>query len=158
MCIGKVGWGVFQRWKYGQDIPLSHLGIFPIFHSPLKICPNEQSFAPCKVVWKRMASDLEAVVLSKIKTPIGEKDVIPTDTTSLIPLWKTPQPTLPIHILIYIKLIPSSVHSSFRSYAPLLSFFVNPYISTFISSCLSLFRHMVTRRLGWRPSLILAIL
>jgi hypothetical protein len=32
-----------------------------------------------------MASDLEAVVLSKVKTPIGEKDVIPTDTTSLIP-------------------------------------------------------------------------
>jgi hypothetical protein len=32
-----------------------------------------------------MASDLEAVVLSKINTPVGEKDVIPTDTTSLIP-------------------------------------------------------------------------
>jgi hypothetical protein len=26
-----------------------------------------------------------AVVLSKVETPIGEKDVIPTDTTSLIP-------------------------------------------------------------------------
>jgi len=46
---------------------------------------GEYTFAPYKVVWKRMASDLEAVVLSKIKTPIGEKDVIPTDTTSLIP-------------------------------------------------------------------------
>jgi hypothetical protein len=33
---------------------------------------------------KRMANDLEAVVLSKARTPIGEKDVIPTDTTSLI--------------------------------------------------------------------------
>jgi hypothetical protein len=46
---------------------------------------GEQSFAPYKVVWKRMANDLEAVVLLKVKTPIGEKDVIPTDTTSLIP-------------------------------------------------------------------------
>ena len=46
---------------------------------------GEQSFAPYKVVWKRMANDLEAVVLSKVETPIGEKDVIPTDTTSLIP-------------------------------------------------------------------------
>ena len=26
-----------------------------------------------------------AVVLSKVETPIGEKDVIPTDTSSLIP-------------------------------------------------------------------------
>jgi hypothetical protein len=53
------------------------------FHTMFNI--GEQSFAPYKVVWKRMASDLEAVVLSKVKTPIGEKDVIPTDTTSLIP-------------------------------------------------------------------------
>jgi len=46
---------------------------------------GEQSFAPYKVVWKRMANDLVDVVLSKVETPIGEKDVIPTDTTSLIP-------------------------------------------------------------------------
>jgi hypothetical protein len=46
---------------------------------------GEYTFASYKVVWKRMASDLEAVVLSKVTTPIGEKDVIPTDTTSLIP-------------------------------------------------------------------------
>jgi hypothetical protein len=46
---------------------------------------GEYTFAPYKLVWKRMANDLEAVVLTKVKTPIGEKDVIPTDTTSLIP-------------------------------------------------------------------------
>jgi SAM-dependent methyltransferase len=46
---------------------------------------GEYTFAAYKVVWKRMANDLEAVVLSKVKTPIGEKDAIPTDTTSLIP-------------------------------------------------------------------------
>jgi len=36
---------------------------------------GEYTFAPYKVVWKRMASDLEAVVLSKVKTPVGEKEV-----------------------------------------------------------------------------------
>jgi hypothetical protein len=36
-----------------------------------------------KVVWKRMASDLVAAVISQIKTPFGYKTVIPTDTTSL---------------------------------------------------------------------------
>jgi hypothetical protein len=46
---------------------------------------GEYTFASYKVVWKRMANDLEAVVLSKAETQIGEKDVIPTDTTSLIP-------------------------------------------------------------------------
>ena len=36
-----------------------------------------------KVVWKRMASDLVASVISQVKTPFGHKTVIPTDTTSL---------------------------------------------------------------------------
>jgi len=39
--------------------------------------------APYKVVWKRMASDLVAAVISQVKTPFGYKMVIPTDTTSL---------------------------------------------------------------------------
>jgi hypothetical protein len=38
--------------------------------------------APYKVVWKRMASDLVAAVISEAKTPFGYKMVIPTDTTS----------------------------------------------------------------------------
>lgn len=37
-----------------------------------------------KVVWKRMANDLIAAVISQHKTPFGYKTVIPTDTTSLI--------------------------------------------------------------------------
>ncbi len=37
-----------------------------------------------KVVWKRMASDLVAVVISQAKTTFGWKMMIPTDTTSLI--------------------------------------------------------------------------
>lgn len=37
-----------------------------------------------KVVWKRMASDLVAAVISQHKTKFGWKTVIPTDTTSLI--------------------------------------------------------------------------
>ena len=71
-----------KRVRNGKD-----LYVFQVSNAPFYTMFNigEQSFAPYKVVWKRMASDLEAVVLSKIKTPIGEKDVIPTDTTSLIP-------------------------------------------------------------------------
>ena len=37
-----------------------------------------------KVVWKRMASDLVAAVISQTKMEFGWKGVIPTDTTSLI--------------------------------------------------------------------------
>jgi len=40
--------------------------------------------APYRVVWKRMASDLTAAVISEVKTPFGFKKVIATDTTSLI--------------------------------------------------------------------------
>jgi len=36
-----------------------------------------------KVVWKRMASDIFAAVVSQHKTPFGYKTVVPTDTTSL---------------------------------------------------------------------------
>jgi len=39
--------------------------------------------APYKVVWKRMASNLVAAVISQAKTPFGYKMLIPTDTTSL---------------------------------------------------------------------------
>lgn len=39
--------------------------------------------APYKVIWKRMASDLVAAVISQDRTPFGFKTVIPTDTTSL---------------------------------------------------------------------------
>jgi hypothetical protein len=36
-----------------------------------------------KVVWKRMASDIVAAVITQHKTPFGYKTVIPTDTTAL---------------------------------------------------------------------------
>ena len=73
---------VGKRIRNGKE-----LYVFQVSNAPFYTMFNigEQSFAPYKVVWKRMASDLEAVVLSKVKTPIGEKDMIPTDTTSLIP-------------------------------------------------------------------------
>ncbi|NQE06103.1 hypothetical protein C5S32_09560 [ANME-1 cluster archaeon GoMg1] len=73
---------VGKRIRNGKE-----LYVFQVSNAPFYTMFNigEQSFAPYKVVWKRMASDLEAVVLSKVKTPIGEEDVIPTDTTSLIP-------------------------------------------------------------------------
>ena len=71
-----------KRIRNGKE-----LYVFQVSNAPFYTMFNigEQSFAPYKVVWKRMANDLEAVVLTKVKTPIGEKDVIPTDTTSLIP-------------------------------------------------------------------------
>ena len=43
------------------------------------------TFAPYKVVWKRMAGDLVAAVVSTFPTPFGDRLGIATDTTSLIP-------------------------------------------------------------------------
>lgn len=40
-------------------------------------------FERYKVVWKRMAGDIVAAVVSQYKTPFGYKTIIPTDTTSL---------------------------------------------------------------------------
>jgi hypothetical protein len=45
---------------------------------------GEYTVARYKVVWKRMANDLTAAVISQQKTPFGHKTIIPTDTTSLI--------------------------------------------------------------------------
>jgi len=47
---------------------------------------GEYTFSKYKVVWKRMASRLEAVVLSNIQTPFGRKRAISTDTTSIFSL------------------------------------------------------------------------
>lgn len=43
---------------------------------------GEYTFAQYRVVWKRMASKLAAVVLTTLPTPFGRKTVISTDTTS----------------------------------------------------------------------------
>lgn len=42
------------------------------------------TIARYKVIWKRMANDMFAAVISQHKTPFGYKTIIPTDTTSLI--------------------------------------------------------------------------
>ena len=47
---------------------------------------SEESFAKYRVVWKRMASKMVAVVLSRLRTPFGLKTAISTDTTSLFAL------------------------------------------------------------------------
>ncbi|MBN2465111.1 hypothetical protein JXD38_05770, partial [candidate division WOR-3 bacterium] len=54
------------------------------FYSQYNIGP--WTFANWRVVWKRMASRMEAVVLHTVKTEFGTKPVISTDTTSLIAL------------------------------------------------------------------------
>jgi len=43
---------------------------------------GQYTVARYKVVWKRMASDLVAAVVSQVKTVFGWKTIIPTDTTS----------------------------------------------------------------------------
>ncbi|MBM4141038.1 MAG: hypothetical protein FJ242_06030 [Nitrospira sp.] len=43
---------------------------------------GEYSFAKYRLAWKRMASKMNAVVLSSIKTDFGTKKIISTDTTS----------------------------------------------------------------------------
>jgi hypothetical protein len=44
---------------------------------------GEYTFEKYRVVWKRMASKMAAVVLSRLRTPFGLKTAISTDTTSL---------------------------------------------------------------------------
>jgi len=44
---------------------------------------SDLTFAKFRVAWKRMASQMAAVVLSNIKTEYGMKRIISTDTTSL---------------------------------------------------------------------------
>jgi len=51
------------------------------FYSQYNIA--DYTFARYKVVWKRMASDIVAAVISQAKTVFGWKQLIPTDTTSL---------------------------------------------------------------------------
>jgi hypothetical protein len=46
---------------------------------------SDESFAKYRVVWKRMASKMVAVVLSRLRTPFGLKMAISTDTTSFFP-------------------------------------------------------------------------
>jgi len=47
---------------------------------------SDESFAKYRVVWKRMASKMVAVVLSRLRTPFGLKIAISTDTTSFFPV------------------------------------------------------------------------
>ena len=44
---------------------------------------SQESFSKYRVVWKRMASKMAAVVISRLRTPFGLKTAISTDTTSL---------------------------------------------------------------------------
>jgi hypothetical protein len=44
---------------------------------------SEESFSKYRVVWKRMASKMASVVLSRLRTPFGLKTAISTDTTSI---------------------------------------------------------------------------
>jgi len=47
---------------------------------------GEYTFAKYRVVWKRMASKMTAVVLSRLRTRFGLKGAVSTDTTSFFPV------------------------------------------------------------------------
>ena len=65
-----------------------------------------------KVVWKRMANDIVAAVISQHKTPFGYKTVIPTDTTSFFATKKEDE----AHYLCAI-INSSSVREFIKSYS-----------------------------------------
>jgi SAM-dependent methyltransferase len=46
------------------------------------------TFAPFRVCWSRMANTIRATVISDIETQIGRKQVIPTDTATIVPFDK----------------------------------------------------------------------
>ena len=80
-----------ETYKYLQqfEAPLRNRAAFikyykpsDIFYSQFNI--SDYTFKPHKVVWKRMATDLVAAVVSTYTTPFGDKVGIGTDTTSLI--------------------------------------------------------------------------
>ncbi len=59
------------------------------FYAMFGIGPH--TVAQYKVVWKRMASDIVAAVVSQAETPFGYKTVIPTDTTALFATDNEPE-------------------------------------------------------------------
>jgi hypothetical protein len=46
---------------------------------------SEYTFSKYRVVWPRMANDIHAAVISTAQTPVGIKEVIGTDTVSIMP-------------------------------------------------------------------------
>jgi len=57
-----------------RTVPWSMFGIGPY------------TFAPYRVIWKRMAADFVVAVLSTVETPFGQRPMVGTDTTSYIPV------------------------------------------------------------------------
>lgn len=54
------------------------------FYSQFNI--SAETFAPYRVVWKRMAGDITAAVVGTTETRFGERLMIPLDTTSFVPV------------------------------------------------------------------------
>jgi SAM-dependent methyltransferase len=59
------------------------------FYSQFNV--STYTFSSYKVVWKRMANDMVATVISTFATPFGDKVGVGTDTTSLIPFENAPE-------------------------------------------------------------------
>jgi len=81
-----------ETYKYLQqcEVPLRNRAAFIKYYKPSdafysQFNISDYTFKPHKVVWKRLANDLVASVMSTFSTPFGNKVGVGTDTTSLIP-------------------------------------------------------------------------
>jgi len=76
-------------WKYFRSAGKNRKGQFVYnctnvpFYAMFNV--GDYTFSPYKLVWSHMSNDLKAAVVSNISTPYGNKTIIPTDTTSIIP-------------------------------------------------------------------------
>jgi hypothetical protein len=86
----KDEWPETYRYLQQFEVPLRNRAAFIKYYEPSdafysQFNISDYTFKPYKVIWKRMASDLVAAVVSTFATPFGDKVGVGTDTTSLIP-------------------------------------------------------------------------
>jgi len=86
----KVDWPETYGYLKQFEVPLRNRAAFKKYFEPAdpfytQFNVSSYTFAPYKLVWKRMAGDLVATVIASFPTPFGDKMGIATDTTSLIP-------------------------------------------------------------------------
>jgi SAM-dependent methyltransferase len=93
------------------------------FYSQFNIAP--QTFAPFKVVWKRMAADLAATVVSEWDGPLGRKPLLPLETTAFIGT----QDPLEAHYLCAI-MNSEPVRSFVKSFSSAGRGFGTPYVAS----------------------------
>jgi len=86
----KTQWAETYKYLQQFEAPLRNRAAFIKYYEPSdafysQFNISDYTFKPHKVIWKRMANDLVAAVVSTFSTPLGNKVGVGTDTTSLIP-------------------------------------------------------------------------